>query len=123
VNGPRVTFSYFFKDGEEGYPGNGIAQVTYEVTPDNQLIIQYHAMADRPTPISMTNHTYFNLSGQVHGNFSVHNFPSKIYILKLSLPHISQVNADNKLRGHTIMINAPNYTPVDESLIITGKCV
>jgi aldose 1-epimerase len=53
------------EDGEEGYPGTVIATVTYEVSADNQLIIEYSAVPTKATPIAMTNHYYWNLAGQV----------------------------------------------------------
>jgi aldose 1-epimerase len=58
-----VTFSYVSKDGEEGYPGNLELSVSYLLTKENRLIMQYNATTDRPTIISLTNHSYFNLSG------------------------------------------------------------
>ena len=90
-----MTFSYVSRDGEEGYPGEVLCNVTYELTPDNQLIIQFQASATKPTPINLTNHSYFNLSG--------HN------------------NADKQLQNHFVLLNSDHYTPVDDTLIPTGK--
>ena len=68
-----VTFSYVSKDGEEGYPGNLEVSVSYLLTKENLLIIQYTAVTDQPTIISLTNHSYFNLSGfeqeTIHDHF------------------------------------------------------
>lgn len=58
-----VTFSYCSKDGEEGYPGNLQVSVSYLLTKNNRIIIQYMADTDQATIISLTNHSYFNLSG------------------------------------------------------------
>lgn len=65
MEGKRVTFSYVSRDGEEGYPGEVLANVTYELTPDNQLVVQFQATSTKPTPINLTNHSYFNLAGHV----------------------------------------------------------
>jgi len=92
--GQGVSFTYTSPDGEEGYPGNLNLTVTYLVPKDkNNLSIRYLANTDKATPINLTNHAYFNLSGQ--GSPSIAN--------------------------HMLSINADQYTPVDASLIPTGK--
>ncbi len=58
-----IQFSYLSRDGEEGYPGNVKTFVTYLLTRNNQLIIRYEAVTDKATIISLTNHSYFNLTG------------------------------------------------------------
>ena len=58
-----VKFSYESKNGEEGYPGNLQVSVLYLLTQDNRLVMQYEATTDQSTVISLTNHSYFNLSG------------------------------------------------------------
>jgi len=88
-----VHFSYFSPDGEEGYPGNLKVTVTYQLTSDNQLKILYEAETDKPTPINLTHHGYFNLHGQGKGN----------------------------ILDHLLMINADYFTPVDKQLIPTGE--
>jgi aldose 1-epimerase len=92
-DGPSVAFSYQSSDGEEGYPGNLSATVTYTLTNDNALKIDYMATTDKPTPVNLTNHTYFNLAG-----------PNSHDIL-----------------NHEILFNADEYTPADETLIPTGE--
>lgn len=58
-----VTLSYTSRDGEEGFPGNLVTEVTYSITDKNELVIEYRASTDKVTVINLTNHAYFNLSG------------------------------------------------------------
>lgn len=64
----KLVFSYAAKDLEQGFPGNMVCDVTYEITEDNELAISYHAVSDKKTTLNMTNHTYFNLNGCVSGD-------------------------------------------------------
>ena len=74
-----VTFRLTSEDGDEGYPGRVDATVTYTLTEADELIVEYRATADQPTPLNLTHHSYFNLAGA--GSASV-------------LGHELQVNAD-----------------------------
>lgn len=91
--GPSVKFTYLSPDGEEGYPGNLDVTVIYTLTQSNELKIDYSATTDKATPINLTHHTYWNLGGHDSGS----------------------------MIDHILMINADNFTPVDENLIPTGK--
>ena len=88
-----IEFSYLSKDGEEGYPGNLNVRVKYTATEDNELKIEYYAISDKDTIVNLTNHSYFNLSGQGSGD-----------ILK-----------------HKIMINSDKFTINDKDSIPTGE--
>jgi aldose 1-epimerase len=92
-SGDGVKFTYHSADGEEGYPGNLHAEVTYTLTTDNALKIEYSATTDKPTPVNLTHHGYFNLSGGREPN----------------------------ILGHELTLRADRYTEVDERLIPTGR--
>ncbi len=89
---PALTLSYLSKDGEEGYPGNLKVTVVYTLSDDDELGIEYNATTDKPTVVNLTNHSYFNLTG----------------------------NPSNTILNHVLKIDADAYTPVDASLIPTG---
>jgi aldose 1-epimerase len=94
-DGPTVRFTILDPDGAEGFPGNLNVTVLYTLTNDNFLKIQYYATTDKPTPINLTHHSYFDLSGGEKGQVDVLNDVCKIF--------------------------APHYLPVDKTLIPTGE--
>ena len=88
-----ISFSLFSPDGDENFPGNVNAKVSYTLTDDNAIRIEYIATTDAKTVINMTNHSYFNLSG----------------------------NPSNPAIDHILYINASNFTPVDSTFMTTGE--
>ncbi|WP_226642939.1 aldose epimerase family protein [Mesobacillus subterraneus] len=72
-----VLFSYLSKDGEEGYPGNLYIEVTYRLNNDNELSIQYRVQTDQKTLLTVTNHSYFNLSGNLKRDVLNHSLQLK----------------------------------------------
>ncbi|GEJ43944.1 aldose epimerase family protein [Chryseobacterium sp. ON_d1] len=90
---PTLKLSYTSADGEEGYPGKLTTTVFYTLTDDNALEISYEAETDKPTVVNLTQHSYFNLSG---------NFTTTI-------------------TDHELQINADHFLPVNETLIPTGE--
>jgi aldose 1-epimerase len=92
ADGVGVVLKYTSPAGEEGYPGTVTATVTYRLTDQNQLIVDYRATTDAPTIVNLTQHSYFNLGG----------------------------SKTTDILGHQLMLNADQYTPVNATLIPTG---
>jgi aldose 1-epimerase len=90
-----LILTYLSKDGEEGYPGNLQVKVVYTLNDSDGLLMDYSAETDKPTVINLTNHSYFNLSGDV----------------------------SNTILNHDLELMADKYTPVDAGLIPTGDIV
>ncbi len=89
---PAIKFTYFDKNDRQGFPGNLNVSVTYTLTDDNSLKLDYVATTDMPTPVNLSSHFYFNLAGAGHGNILQHN----------------------------LQINADSYLPIDPLQLPTG---
>ncbi|MBA4065804.1 MAG: galactose-1-epimerase [Isosphaera sp.] len=93
ATGPGVKFTYTSPDGEEGYPGNLSVTMSYTLTDNNELVVDYRATTDKPTICNLAHHSYFNLAGHNSGD----------------------------ILGHEAEFAAKNFTPTDDTLIPTGK--
>jgi aldose 1-epimerase len=91
--GPALVLALYSPDGEEGYPGNLTATVTYTLTHNDELRVDMTATTDAATVVNLAHHTYWNLGGHDSGD----------------------------ILGHEMTFNADAYTPVDSTLIPTGK--
>ena len=93
IEGDSVVFTYLSADGEAGYPGELVAKVRYTLNDENELNLRLGAWTTATTIVNMTNHTYFNLKGEGHGDI-----------------------LDHKLR-----LNASRWLPATDELITTGE--
>jgi aldose 1-epimerase len=93
TNDSTVVLTMVSPDGDNNFPGNVTAHVTYTLTGNNAIDIAYDATTDKKTVINMTNHSYFNLNG----------------------------NPDEAITNNLLILNADNYTPVDSTYMTTGE--
>lgn len=91
IEGDSLRLSYRSRDGEQGYPGNLDATVVYRLNDDNELVVRFHAVCDRATPVNLTQHSYFNLAGQ------------------------------GDILGHLLQIDADSFVAIDEESIPLGE--
>jgi len=92
--GPEIMLSHTSPDGDEGYPGNLAIEVSFLLTEQNELVIEYHAKTDKPTFVNLTHHDYFNLG-----------------------------DLNEPVYNHQVRIYADHYLEVDEGLIPTGMMI
>ncbi|MBO6221680.1 MAG: galactose mutarotase, partial [Bacteroidales bacterium] len=93
-SGNTLKLKFDSPDGEANFPGHVTAYVTFTLTEDNAIDIRYEATTDKTTVINMTNHSYFNLSGDP---------------------------ANHSVEDDELYINASNFTPVDDTFMTTGE--
>lgn len=93
MNDQTVVFTYLSKDGEANFPGDLDVKVTMTLTDDNAIDLQYEATTDKETVVNLTNHSYFNLSG----------------------------DGNNTILNDSLTINADAFTPVDDTFMTTGE--
>jgi len=86
-----VTLSYTSRDGEESYPGTLQVSVTYRLSEDGELAVEYKARTDKPTPVNLSQHSYWNLAGA------------------------------GSILNHQLTLNCPFYLPIDSTYIPTGE--
>jgi aldose 1-epimerase len=92
-DGVGATLTHLSPTGDAGYPGNLRVRVVYTLTSADELVVDYTATTDEPTPVSLTQHSYFNLAGHDRGS----------------------------VLEHELTLNASRFTPIDDTLIPTGE--
>ncbi|MFH1922705.1 MAG: aldose epimerase family protein [Planctomycetota bacterium] len=93
AEGPAVKFTYRSPDGDQGFPGNLEVAVVFTLNDLNEMTIDYTATTDKPTPVNLTHHGYFNLAGAASGD----------------------------VLGHVLELDADRYSETDEAIIPTGQ--
>ncbi|WP_369012954.1 aldose epimerase family protein [Flavobacterium anhuiense] len=93
TNEKTLVFTYVSPDGEQGFPGNVNVKVTYSITDDDAVKMEYEATTDKTTIVNLTNHAFFNLNGEGSGT----------------------------ILNHELQIYGDKFTPVDKGLIPTGE--
>jgi aldose 1-epimerase len=98
---PKATFQYLSKDGEEGFPGNLTAEISFELNNLNELTLKIEAHADQATAINMTHHGYFNLNGD-GGSIADH-------VVEISATHYLAQDADYVSTGELIAVDNTSH--------------
>lgn len=93
VSEESIIFSYVRPDGQDGFPGNLSIRMTYKLNSHNEFVVSYQAVTDKPTPVNLSHHPFFNLAGEDAGS----------------------------VEGHLMWIDADYYTPIDSLSIPTGE--
>jgi aldose 1-epimerase len=93
VVGRDLVLRYHSPDGEQGYPGNLDVRATYSLTDDNEIVVRFYAVSDQPTPVNLTQHSYFNLKGVGQGD----------------------------ILGHLLTVDADRFVPIDAESIPYGE--
>ncbi|CAB3252581.1 unnamed protein product [Arctia plantaginis] len=105
VDQSKVIFSYLSKDGEEGYPGDLLTNITYEVTDDGCFHVEFIATTTKKTVVNLTNHSYFNLAGHDAGSEELYN-----HLVYINADRITETNSDSIPTGNFINVQG---TPFD----------
>ncbi len=103
VNDTSLILTYLSKDGEMGYPGNVVTEVSYILSWQNELVISYTAVTDKSTPLNFTNHAFFNLAGEQSGSINNH-------FIAINSDYICSVNEEKMPTGKNYYVKD---TPFD----------
>ncbi|MGL5292049.1 MAG: galactose-1-epimerase, partial [Vibrionaceae bacterium] len=93
----RVVFALHSADGDQGFPGNMLVRVCFDLDDNNQVTIGYEAQSDADCPLNLTNHAYFNLAGEAFAN-----------------------DRQKNALAHQLQICASHYLPVDAQMLPLG---
>jgi aldose 1-epimerase len=101
IDGASLVLRYRSPDGEQGYPGNLDATVRYSLSEENELVVRFEATSDQPTPVNLTQHSYFNLRGAA----------------------ADPAQEESDILQHEILIDADRFLPIDAGSIPLGPQV
>jgi aldose 1-epimerase len=105
-----LTLSYVSPDGEEGYPGNVSIQISYSLSDENELKLEYRATTDAATPLSLTNHSYFNLAGEGTLDLNTHRLQifADTIVPKLEETCLKGFSHENGEHGENYLLRKEN---------------
>ncbi|XP_039748310.1 galactose mutarotase-like [Pararge aegeria] len=104
VNGNKVILSYLSKDCEEGYPGDLVTSVIYDVKDDDTLYVEFIATTTKKTVVNLTNHSYFNLAGHGTGAEEVYN-----HVISINADKITETTPESIPTGRFIKVGGTAY--------------